>query len=62
MTSLAVEMKTFRGFRAPKKLWLIILENNDLENGTKHNFTGCITLSKVKLKYSEEKFKKAKFN
>ena len=35
---------------------------NDIEKGTKQEFTGSITLSKVKLKYLEVKFKQAKFN
>ena len=33
----------------------------DIEKGTKHDFTGCKTLSKVKYKYLEVKFKEPKF-
>ena len=37
-----------RGFKAPRKLWLMFLRINNIDKGTIDNFTGCKILRKIK--------------
>ena len=46
----------FKGFKAPKKLFLMLFEGKPINKHTREDITGCKTL------YLEIKLKEAKFN
>ena len=62
IASSKVRVKHLKVLKYEQKLWLKFLEISDIEKGTKHDFTACKTLSKVKPMYLEVNMKEAKFD